>query len=295
MVTRRRFMKQLSMGLAAGVLGWPRPADSFLGSPRERCGEDIRVALLADAHVPDDNPESRAARNLRAAVTEINALSPPVDLVLLAGDLTDRGDLGALLLGKEILSALPAPCWLVPGEKDCPAAPGSPWKTIFNHGTFSFRLKNVHFIGLDTSAIHSVSGHSFFQVTAEQCRWLARELTHSLPESPLLILSHAPLYRLFQPWQWWTEQAEILHDLLGSQDKVYLLHGHVHQNITLRQGNLTFQGLRSTAWPLPDVRIGLTTSQNAPAEIGTSPGCGWMLLTISSNHAVILHDRVWEI
>ncbi len=122
-----------------------------------------------------------------------------------------------------------------------------------------------------------------FHFSPELHRGLALELAAISPDTPLLIFTHAPLYRLFQPWQWWTEAAESLYDLLGSRKNVYLLHGHVHQNITLNHQNLTFQGLRSTAWPLPDVRIGFSTAQSMPGGSDTKAGCGWMLLTIKRN------------
>jgi 3',5'-cyclic-AMP phosphodiesterase len=295
-VTRRRFLRQLGIGVAAGALGLPLPADSFFTLPSpESVTEVLRVALLADSHLPDDNPDSSAARNLMAAVAEINALTPSVDLVFLAGDLTDHGDIGALLLGKEILSSLQAPYWLVPGEKDCQAFPESPWNTLFGNSTFSFRHKGVHFCGLDTNAIEPATGRRFFQVTKQLYHWLNYELTLSSPATPFLLISHGPLYRLFRPWQWWTEHAESLHDLLLSREKVYLLHGHVHQNIALRQGNLIFQGLRSTAWPQPDVRVGWTSCQPSKSRPENSLGCGWMLLTINGNGNTIIQDRLWEV
>jgi Icc protein len=296
MVTRRQFLKQLSLGMAAGVVGLPMPADLLFAMPSHNpAAEVLRIALLADSHLPNGNQETSAARNLMAAVAQINALTPPVDLVLLAGDLTDHGDIETILLGRAILSSLQAPFWLVPGERDRLTASRSPWYDIFGHSTFSFLHKGVHFCGFDTAVIDPGTGNRFFQFSTEQYRWLARELTYSSPETPLVILSHAPFYRLFRPWQWWTEQAESLHDLLLSREMVYLLHGHVHQNIALRQGNLIFQGIRSTAWPQPDVRIGFQPLQPSSFEVENHMGCGWLLLTINGNGNTTIEDRIWGV
>jgi 3',5'-cyclic-AMP phosphodiesterase len=295
-VTRRQFLKQLSLGMAAGAVGLPMPTKSSGAVPSHDSGAEVlRVALLADSHLPDGNPETSAARQLMAAVAQINAHTPPMDVVLLAGDLTDHGDIESLLLGRAILSSLQAPYWLIPGERDSLTAPTSPWDDIFGYSTFSFLLKGVHFCGFDTTVIDPSTGRRFFQFRMQQYRWLSKELIHSSPETPLLILSHAPLYRLFQPWQWWTEQAESLHDLLLSRVKVYLLHGHVHQNIALGQGNLIFQGLRSTAWPQPDVRMGFQSPQLSTFGVGNRMGCGWMLLTFNRNGNTTIKDHLWGV
>ena len=128
MVTRRQFLKQLSLGMAAGVVGLPMSADSLFAMPSHNpAAEVLRIALLADSHLPNGNHETSGARNLMGAVAQINALTPPVDLVLLAGDLTDHGDTETLRLGREILSSLQAPFWLVPGERDRLSASRSPW------------------------------------------------------------------------------------------------------------------------------------------------------------------------
>jgi Icc protein len=292
-VTRRQFLKQLGLGMVAGAAGLPLTSSPIFGTPCQDSPElPLRVALLADSHLPDANIKSGQASRLAAAVAEINAHNPRVDLVILAGDLTDNGDTETLWLGKEILASLHAPCWLVPGEKDYPADSNPMWEDIFGDSNFSFTHQGVHFCGLNTTVHNPATGRKFFQFSRPQYHRLARELGPISPEVPLLVISHAPLYRLFQPWQWWTEQAESLYDLLSPRENVFLFHGHVHQNITLQHQNLTFQGLRSTAWPLPDVRVGFKTLQPPPREIGNPTGCGWMLLTINGKGDMIIKDQV---
>ena len=113
MYSRRQFLKQFGLGVAAGAMGWPNIFDQF--AMPAHGPNTIKIALLADSHLPDASPGTIAARNLMTAVEEINAQQPPVDLVFFAGDLTDNGDNGAMELGKYILSGLDAPCWLLPG------------------------------------------------------------------------------------------------------------------------------------------------------------------------------------
>ena len=288
MFSRRQFLKQFGLGVAAGAMGWPNIFDQF--AMPAHGPNTIKIALLADSHLPNASPGTIAARNLMTAVEEINTQQPPVDLVFFAGDLTDNGDNGAIELGKYILSGLDAPCWLLPGEHDISATVSELWEDTFNNRTFSFSHQSVHFLGCNTNIFNPTTGTVDFHYTPRLHGWLSLKLAEISLEAPLLFFSHAPLYRLFQPWQWWTENSESLHNLLKLRQNVYLFHGHVHQNITFHYQNLIFQGLRSTAWPLPDVRVGCTA---VPPREFSKAGCGWMLLTINGTGGITLQDQVW--
>ena len=139
MFSRRQFLKQFGLGVAAGAMGWPKIFDQFAMPAHGPA--TIKIALLADSHLPNASPENIAARNLMTAVKEINTQQPPVDLVFFAGDLTDNGDNGAIELGNYILSGLDAPCWLLPGEHDISAFVSELWENTFNNRTFSLRTK----------------------------------------------------------------------------------------------------------------------------------------------------------
>jgi Icc protein len=289
--SRRQFLKQISLGAAAGAVGLPSFAEGFALLVKDP--EVIRIALLADSHLTSSF-ETVAAQNLAAAVKEINGQRPPVDWVFFAGDLTDNGNHDSLKLGRQILAGLDVPCVLIPGEHDMAMAFGRMWQEIFGDGGFSFEYKGVHFLGCSTTIVNPATGTTYFHFTPERERQLSIILPAISPEIPLVICSHAPCYRLFRPWQWWTKNSESLYTLLQGQKQVYLLHGHVHQNITFQYRNLVFQGLRSTAWPLPDVRIGCCAAAPDTREQPSRAGCGWMLLTISNNGLIMLEDRVWS-
>ena len=72
---RREFVKQVGLGLAAGWavgrLSWPFNAWA--------AGPELRLALLADAHLKDGNDRRPEALALARAVAEIRGLSPPPD------------------------------------------------------------------------------------------------------------------------------------------------------------------------------------------------------------------------
>lgn len=293
MLNRRQFLKQVGLGAVVGALGWPGPPPTAWGQPMPMGRQTVRVALLADPHLPNADPKTAAARSFLGAVEEIKAMSPPVDMVLLAGDLSDNGGAGALGLGREILEASGRPYWATPGEKDMAA--GRSWRKYFGTGTFCFWQQGVQFGGLETTAAQTTAGRAVFSLEPAQISWLAAALRQGPPEAPLVLLTHGPLYDLFRPWEWWTAGAAALHDLLGQRQRVLLVHGHVHQNIPMVGGHLTFQGLRSTAWPWPEVQMGTPAALPEPGIIGRQTGCGWHLLTIDAQGGARLEDRLWTV
>jgi hypothetical protein len=220
---RREFVKRMGLGLGAvwagAQLSWPWPAWGE--------GPDLRLALLADAHLKDGNDRRPEAQALARAVAEIGALSPRPDLVLFAGDLAHRGRPDALDLGREILADLPGPFWAVRGEGDHGPGGNSAWVRRWGEPRFSRAFRGFHFLGLDT-VLTPGAGGPVFEIGAAQRQWLDRELARLSPATPLILLSHAPLARLFHPWQQWTGDAPAVVRLLGQFSQVLCLHGHVH-------------------------------------------------------------------
>jgi 3',5'-cyclic AMP phosphodiesterase CpdA len=199
---RREFVKQVGLGLAVGWavgrLAWPFTARA--------ADPEVRLALLADAHLKDSNARRPEAIALARAVAEIGKLSPPPELVLFAGDLAHRGRPDALDLGREILADLPAPVRAVCGEGDHGPRGNSAWVRRWGAPWFSRALGGFHLLGLDTSLSPAVGG-PVFEIGAVQRRWLARELALLSPATPRVIWSHAPLARLVHPGQPWTGDA----------------------------------------------------------------------------------------
>jgi hypothetical protein len=223
LMDRREFVKQVGLGLVAGWavgrLMWPCTAGA--AEPK------VRLALLADAHLKDGNDRRPEAVALARAVAEIGRLSPPPELVLFGGDLAHRGRPDALDLGREILAGLPAPVMAVCGEGDHGPRGNSAWVRRWGTPWFSRAWRGFNLLGLDTSLTPGAGG-PVFEIGALQRRWLARELARLSPTTPLVILSHAPLARLFHPWQQWTGDAPEVARLLAQFSQVLYLHGHVH-------------------------------------------------------------------
>ncbi len=229
---RREFVRQVGLGLVAGWAG----ARLFRPWPARAAGPELRLALLADAHLKDGNDRRPEAIALARAVAEIRGLSPRPDLVLFAGDLAHRGRPDALDLGREILADLPGTYWAVRGEGDRGPGGDSAWVRRWGEPWFSRAFRGFQLIGLDTS-LSPGAGGPVFEIGAAQRQWLARELARLAPATPLIILSHAPLARLFHPWQQWTGDAPAVVRQLAAFSQVLCLHGHVHGAGIRKQGS----------------------------------------------------------
>jgi hypothetical protein len=84
-----------------------------------------------------------------------------------------------------------------------------------------------------------------------QRAWLKNDLEKVSKDTPLVVLSHSPLQKIYKGWNFWTEDAEQVQALLKPFRKVTVLYGHVHQIQTNQIGNISFHAAMATAWPWP--------------------------------------------
>jgi 3',5'-cyclic-AMP phosphodiesterase len=282
---RREFLKTLAKGMAAGwaCQRWP---GAFPLAGEGAASPNFSIACLADPHLMDGHDKRPEAQALARAVAEIRALSPAPRLVLFAGDLAHDGNSEALALGEEILSKLTMPVLAVRGEGDGSPMKGEAGWRFFNHGRFCYTWEGVNLLGLDTVWQDQSHGPEFALGEA-QLRWLSEVLPRLEPNTPLVVLSHAPLVPIYRPWGQWTRDSGPLLDRFASFKNVLSVHGHVHHGDLLAEQNIDIQkqktakrklvhlALPATSWPLPCALTG------TPPELrpGLGPrGCGWALL-----------------
>jgi Icc protein len=271
---RRDFIRQMGLGLVAGWafgrLSWP--GQSLAAGPK------LRLALLADAHLKNGADLRPEAQALAQAVAEINTLTPPPELVIFAGDLAHKGRPDALDLGREILSDLSSPLWAVRGEGDLGRSGAAPWVKRFGPTRFSRTYQGVHFLALDTAWRNTPHGPAF-EIGPAQRQWLAKELSALDSGMPLVIVSHAPLARLYLPWQQWTQDAHGIAPLLIRFRQVLCLHGHTHAAEFDHAGGAPAAvrsqglGLRGKLPPIPAMAKGaiIVSQLSAQGECSESP------------------------
>jgi len=318
---RRAFLKVASMAAAVTTAKAIMPPHSFQlvdvvrATPREK--PLFRFAYIADTHLYERTLNERFVKAAIRAVEDINALKPQPDFVLLGGDLAQLGQPKELELGKQILSELKAPVKMMVGEHDWFLDMGEKWRELFGPPTYSFDHKGVHFITLMSvnekdfwterkmtpmERMMTVAGldnalQSRFEVGEEGREWLKQDLANVPTDRPIVVFSHSPLYKYYRPWNFWTEDAEAVQEMLFPYKSVTVIHGHTHQLLTNRIKNIHFHGMLSTAWPWPYAPEGLptlTVQMDRADPFDEADGIGNGTVDIYRSGYVDAHYNLWS-
>jgi 3',5'-cyclic-AMP phosphodiesterase len=277
----------------------------------------FRFAYISDSHLYPKTVNDRFVNALLRAVDDVNAMSPQPDFVFYGGDLAQLGQPEELELGAQILKNLKAPLKIMVGEHDWYFDMGAKWRELFGAPQYSFDHGGVHFVVLNSvvekdfwtarsftpmQRMRTVAGldngwQSSFTVGTEGRAWLEKDLA-SLPKSqPLIVFSHSPLYKLYKPWNFWTDDADEVQAILKRFDQVAVIHGHTHQVLTNRIGNIHFHGLLSTAWPWPYAPEGLpelTVQMGRPDPFDPNDGCGDGSIAVQPDALVDTLYNLWN-
>ena len=317
---RRDYLKVstavLGATLARGIVN-PHSFQTISVAKAQAGGGDagFRVAYISDSHLYEKSLNDRFVNALMRAVDDVNGMDPQPDFVLYGGDLAQLGQAKELELGAQILKNLKAPVRMMVGEHDWYLDLGEKWRELFGEPTYSFDHKGVHFVVLNSvvekdfwtarkltpmERMKTVAGldnsvQSPFSVGDEQRKWLSDDLAKLPASTPLVVFSHSPLYKLYRPWNFWTEDAEEVQGILKKFKNVSVVHGHTHQLLTNRIGNMHFHGMLSTAWPWPYAPEGLpelTIQMSRPDPFNPNDGCGDGLLTV---HPDALIDKLYNL
>jgi 3',5'-cyclic-AMP phosphodiesterase len=259
--------------------------------------EPFTFAYISDSHLYEKTVNDRFVNALMRAVDDVNKMDPQPDFVFYGGDLAQLGQASELDLGAQVLKALKAPVKMMVGEHDWYLDMGEKWRSLFGQPTYSFDHKGVHFVVLNSvvekdfwtarhltpmQRMRTVAGldnaeQSAFSVGDEQRAWLETDLRAHSNDTPVVVFSHSPLYKLYRPWNFWTDDAEQVQAILRRFSSVVVFHGHTHQMLTNRIGNIHFHGFLSTAWPWPYAPQGLPSlnvQMGRPNPFDPQDGCG---------------------
>lgn len=154
-------------------------------------------------------------------VKKVNSLQN-VDLVLLAGDISDFGLLQEFKWVQKRLSALQAPYFGIIGNHDMVANGRQIFRQMFGPLNYSFVYGGIKFIAHNTNGLEAPGEH------IPDLGWLSRELQNTEGARYLITVSHVPP---FNKLEFGAESVKPYTDLLQNTPNLLLsLHGHVHQH-----------------------------------------------------------------
>ena len=279
--------------------------------------QPFTFAYISDSHLYKRTLNDRFVNSLMRAVDDVNSMDPQPDFVFYGGDLAQLGQPEELELGAQILKSIKAPVRMMVGEHDWYYDMGEKWRSLFGEPNYSFDHKGVHCVVLNSvvekdfwtarklspmDRMKTVAGldngvQSSFTVGAEQRAWLENDLKGKPSSTPLIVFSHSPLYKLYKAWNFWTDDADEVQAILKRFQSVVVFHGHTHQMLTNRIGNIHFQGFLSTAWPWPYAPEGLpalTVQMGRPDPFNPNDGCGDGSVTVHPDGLADIVQNLWN-
>jgi 3',5'-cyclic AMP phosphodiesterase CpdA len=144
--------------------------------------------------------------------------------------------------------------YFVPGEHDTSIDDGKLYLERYRKalaakgsGWYSFTHKDVHFVGLNNSAVIEGMG----KLGEEQLKWLEADLRAQPDSRPIVVFAHIPLWSVYPEWGWGTQDSEQALSYLKRFGSVTVLNGHIHQVMQKNEGNVVFHTAMSTAFPQP--------------------------------------------
>jgi 3',5'-cyclic AMP phosphodiesterase CpdA len=130
-------------------------------------------------------------------------------------------------------------------------------------------------------------------VQAHQLEWLRKDVAKLAPDTPVVVFTHSPLWDYYPRWNFQTSDAPEIRKILSKFTNVMSFHGHVHQTLYNKIGNMSSVGAMSTSWPWPYPPVTLAYPQSQmyradPAD--ETDGMGSLYAQIeSSKQATVQH------
>jgi 3',5'-cyclic AMP phosphodiesterase CpdA len=211
---------------------------------------------ISDTHIGFNKPANPdVAGSLRRAIADIGALPQAPSLIVHTGDVSHLSKPEQFGQARELLQELKVDrVHTVPGEHDALDDGLNGYLKVFDHdgkqrAWYSFDQNGVHFIGL--SNVLNFKMGTMTSLGDEQLAWLKQDLAGVSHSTPIVVLAHIPLWTVWAPWGWGTQDADQAMALLRPFGSVTVLNGHIHQVLQKVEGNVALHTAMSLAYPLP--------------------------------------------
>lgn len=186
---------------------------------------------------------------LAACVRDIAEHHADADFCVVTGDIADRGEAAAYALARDVLSALPVPMHVIPGNHDDRAAflEAFPDAPVDENGFVQGAIENPtgHFLLLDTLSPEHGSNGGYCAARRE---WLEARLAEA-GDAPVYLFMHHPPFDVALPDLdaiGLLESEKFSAVVAGAGNVRHLFFGHVHRPISGLWKGIGFSTLYGT-------------------------------------------------
>jgi hypothetical protein len=256
-MTRRRFLRHSAWagaGLLVVVSGGVVTTELIKRHTQVPATSDFSFVQISDSHIGFQGPANAdVTATFQAAIDQVNALPDRPDFVIHTGDLTHFTTLAQLDQVKQMMGGLKTGQVLtIPGEHDSTDDTGQKYLSVFGAGSrgdgwYSFDHQGVHFISLVNTINLKQLGH----LGSDQLAFVQSDVAGLSSDTPIVVFSHIPLFAMYEPWGWGTDDATQALGYLKRFASVTCLNGHVHQIMSKTEGSVSFHTAAPMAYPLP--------------------------------------------
>ena len=255
----------------------------------------MRIVQITDTHVSAEPGATGALIDaneaLERAVDVLNGLEPQPDVVLITGDLADRGEPEDYVILAEILDKLVAPTYLIPGNHDdarvlVEQMPTLDYLPRSGHCSYTVEHFPVRLVALDTTDPERHDG----VFPEDRARWLDETL--SADQRPTLLFMHHPPFDtgiFFMDAIDLKGRDRFRHLIAQHPHVTRIICGHVHRAIQANWGPTSLSICPSTAH-----QVGLVLSESIPPTITTEPPSYQMHLWNGSSFVTHTNPFVWD-
>jgi 3',5'-cyclic AMP phosphodiesterase CpdA len=213
------------------------------------------LAQISDLHIQLGGAHSeliQAEAHLQRCVDTLNGLRPRPDLLVVTGDLTERGRKEEYLIVKRLLQKLDMPFLLIPGNHDSPEN----LRAVFDeHDYLQGDTPFIQYV-VDTWPLRVVAldttvpmrGHG--ELCTARLNWLADTLAQA-PQRPTVVLMHHPPFETgikLMDELGLLKGREAFAEIIAPYTNIQrVLCGHLHRTIMCRVGSTVASTCPGTA------------------------------------------------
>ncbi|MEM7566437.1 MAG: metallophosphoesterase [Pseudomonadota bacterium] len=260
-------------------------------------GETLKLIVMSDLHLVPDGEVCNGldtGERLAQAIASVNSDHADADLVVLAGDLADRGEAAAYARLKTQLDDLTVPWCLTLGNHDDrptflsafgkTGSVGAPSGEIgANPQTdcidSALDLKGTRLIVLDSSEPGQVGG----VLTPAQLSWLAARLDEAAGRPVIVVLHHHAQALRLPVDEIWLANAEAFVEVLQGHQVRQVIAGHVHLPTTGLWRGIPFTTIAGGHYSVTPHLA------SVPGRQGRTEGPGQYAVVLSDAEGTLVH------